>query len=401
MPAPPQHCALLGAGKAAPQRWTPRHWPGTWCSSWRHGPNTSMSSWHGWRGHGAACRMGRSCWQCWSRQVGAHWGGGSAPGAARLTLLPGLQVAQPEPGGHRYCLREELLGQVQEDWPGYTPAERQLLAQLLHRKQELGAWAGPSLAPRQEGAETPAQQNTGKKPWGMKRLALPASCRPPQLKRARVAEASLESCPGSLQEPRPEPARAQPQPEQPSRPSTPGETLSSEEAGEDWEEGTPCLEQDLAVLGDGGLRAGSPAAFAEIPDYCRKFGAIRSAEQCRAYTEAFSADYAEYRYLHARIGNVSRHFGQLGARIKTLQRGTAEHKVSEGQLGGDVTAPSTAERPLLPVLQAAEDRVVQEYRRFKRTYPGYRKEKDRCEYLHRKLSHIKGLILQFEEGHSP
>ncbi|KYO44048.1 hypothetical protein Y1Q_0020668 [Alligator mississippiensis] len=168
-------------------------------------------------------------------------------GAQLLAVLE--QVAQPEPGGHRYRLREELLGQVQEDWPGYTPAERQLLAQLLHRKQELGAWAGPSLVPRQEGAETPAQQNTGKKPWGMKRLALPASCRPPQLKRARVAEASLESCPGSLQEPRPEPARAQPQPEQPSRPSTPGETSSSEEASEDWEEGTLCLEQDLAVLG--------------------------------------------------------------------------------------------------------------------------------------------------------
>ncbi|KYO49195.1 RNA polymerase II elongation factor ELL3 [Alligator mississippiensis] len=121
----------------------------------------------------------------------------------------------------------------------------------------------------------------------------------------------------------------------------------------------------------GGLGKPLPA----LP-WCRKFGAIRSAEQCRAYTEAFSADYAEYRYLHTRIGNVSRHFGQLGAHIKTLQRGTAEHK-------------------------AAEDRVVQEYRRFKRTYPGYRKEKDRCEYLHRKLSHIKGLILQFEEGHSP
>lgn len=30
-------------------------------------------------------------------------------------------------------------------------------------------------------------------------------------------------------------------------------------------------------------------------------------------------------------------------------------------------------------------------------YPGYREEKRRCEYLHQKLSHIKGLILEFEE----
>lgn len=30
-------------------------------------------------------------------------------------------------------------------------------------------------------------------------------------------------------------------------------------------------------------------------------------------------------------------------------------------------------------------------------HPGYREEKRRCEYLHLKLSHIKGLILEFEE----
>lgn len=30
------------------------------------------------------------------------------------------------------------------------------------------------------------------------------------------------------------------------------------------------------------------------------------------------------------------------------------------------------------------------------TYPSYQQEKNRCEYLHQKLSHIKTLILQFE-----
>lgn len=34
-------------------------------------------------------------------------------------------------------------------------------------------------------------------------------------------------------------------------------------------------------------------------------------------------------------------------------------------------------------------------------FPGYREEKKRCEYLHQKLSHIKGLILDYDRTQSP
>lgn len=69
-----------------------------------------------------------------------------------------------------------------------------------------------------------------------------------------------------------------------------------------------------------------------------------------------------------------------------------------------------------------EEKIIQEYKKFRKVrfetgsqemgsaclllytdafslqrYPGYREEKHRCEYLHQKLSHIKGLILEFEE----
>ncbi|KAM8804348.1 RNA polymerase II elongation factor ELL3 [Eudromia elegans] len=120
-----------------------------------------------------------------------------------------------------------------------------------------------------------------------------------------------------------------------------------------------------------------PSSFSvvEVPDYLRKYGIIRSAEQCRAYEAAFSADYAEYRYLHARIGGVSQKFIQLGARMRTLEAGTQERK-------------------------ALEATILHEYAHFKRTCPSYEQEKLRCEYLHQKLSHIKTLILHFEEGGS-
>lgn len=141
--------------------------------------------------------------------------------------------------------------------------------------------------------------------------------------------------------------------------------------GDDWEQEDK--EEDM------GPRLGhSPSAQAdsespeEVPDYLLQYRSIHSAEQHRAYEQDFETDYAEYRILHARVGAASQRFIELGAEIKRVQRGTPEHK-------------------------ALEEKIVQEYKKFRKRYPGYREEKHRCEYLHQKLSHIKGLILEFEE----
>uniref|UniRef100_K7FJS0 Elongation factor for RNA polymerase II 3 n=1 Tax=Pelodiscus sinensis TaxID=13735 RepID=K7FJS0_PELSI len=135
--------------------------------------------------------------------------------------------------------------------------------------------------------------------------------------------------------------------------------------------------QRLAVLGAAdarGLKQPCPLEpeLLSSEEEPRTYRAICSVEQQQAYAEAFSADYAEYRRLHARVGHVSRTFVHLGAKIKGLPPGSPERKV-------------------------VEERILQEYQRLKQTYPSYRKEKDRCEYLHQKLSHIKGLILDFEK----
>ncbi|XP_035975881.1 RNA polymerase II elongation factor ELL3 isoform X1 [Halichoerus grypus] len=167
---------------------------------------------------------------------------------------------------------------------------------------------------------------------------------------------------------------------------------------EDWEQEDkdedmgPRLEHSPSVQADS--ESLSPE---EVPDYLLQYRAIRSAEQQHAYEQDFETDYTEYRILHARVGAASQRFIELGAEIKRVQRGTPEHKV-------------------------LEEKIVQEYRKFRKVrqglgmvakrrsfcffdmdafplqrYPGYREEKRRCEYLHQKLSHIKGLILEFEE----
>ncbi|XP_025740221.1 RNA polymerase II elongation factor ELL3 [Callorhinus ursinus] len=141
---------------------------------------------------------------------------------------------------------------------------------------------------------------------------------------------------------------------------------------EDWEQEVkddmgPRLEHSPSVQAD----SESPSPE-EVPDYLLQYRAIHNAEQQHAYEQDFETDYTEYRILHARVGAASQRFIELGAEIKRVQRGTPEHKV-------------------------LEEKIVQEYRKFRKRYPGYREEKRRCEYLHQKLSHIKGLILEFEE----
>ncbi|XP_035888482.1 RNA polymerase II elongation factor ELL3 isoform X2 [Phyllostomus discolor] len=155
---------------------------------------------------------------------------------------------------------------------------------------------------------------------------------------------------------------------------SPFQELPSQDLQEgDWEpedkheDVGPRLEHSPSVQAD----SESPSPE-EVPDYLLQYGAIHSAEQQHAYEKDFETDYVEYRILHARVGAASQRFTELGAEIKRVQRGTPEHKV-------------------------LEEKIVQEYKKFRKRYPGYREEKRRCEYLHQKLSHIKGLILEFEE----
>uniref|UniRef100_A0A8B9BIE6 OCEL domain-containing protein n=1 Tax=Anser brachyrhynchus TaxID=132585 RepID=A0A8B9BIE6_9AVES len=283
-------------------------------------------------------------------------------------LLAALEeVADLDPTECCYRLKESLVGWVQEDWPGYTAQERRQVA-LLQRSQPHGPAARSFLVPLQQPLECGSPPGAGGNRLGVKRLALLDFSNPGVSKRHR-------SCLRTFGTRQPG-ARGQQQ-AGPLPPSSDTRELQGAERGEsreeednDQEEGAPCPKQRCSAPRDTRSQPSS-SSLAEIPDYLRKYHTIRSAEQCRSYEAAFSADYAEYRYLHARIGSVSQKFIQLGARMKTLKQGTEERK-------------------------ALEAKILYEYSHFKKSYPSYQQEKNRCEYLHQKLSHIKNLILQFE-----
>lgn len=141
----------------------------------------------------------------------------------------------------------------------------------------------------------------------------------------------------------------------------------------DWIETSPDLKQNQENLKDhGGEKTPVNRTSAEeMPDYLIKYSTITALEQRQQYKDDFCAEYDEYRALHDRIGAITEMFVQLGSKINTLSPGTQEYKLME-------------------------DQILQKYRKYKKKFPGYREEKKRCEYLHQKLSHIKGLITDYD-----
>ncbi|XP_053910378.1 RNA polymerase II elongation factor ELL2 isoform X3 [Cuculus canorus] len=100
----------------------------------------------------------------------------------------------------------------------------------------------------------------------------------------------------------------------------------------------------------------APSSTSELPDYLIKYRAIVSHEQRQKYKSDFNAEYNEYRNLHARMESVTRRFMKLDAQRKLLSPESKEYQSS----------------------------------------PNYYEEKYRYEYLHKKLSHIKRLIREFD-----
>ncbi|KAM4738852.1 RNA polymerase II elongation factor ELL isoform 1-T1 [Anableps anableps] len=114
-----------------------------------------------------------------------------------------------------------------------------------------------------------------------------------------------------------------------------------------------------------------PSSSPEVADYLLKYTVITSPEQRQRYKNDFNAEYSEYRGLHARIEGITRQFTVLDNELKQLQQGTDKYKSIHNQ-------------------------ILQEYHKIKKTNPNYSQEKNRCEYLHNKLAHIKKLIAEYD-----
>ncbi|KAM3878274.1 RNA polymerase II elongation factor ELL2 [Diretmus argenteus] len=110
----------------------------------------------------------------------------------------------------------------------------------------------------------------------------------------------------------------------------------------------------------------------EMPDYVVKYMPLVSMDQRQSYKDDFNAEYDEYRLLHTHVESITRRFTQLDAQCRKLSPGTKEY-------------------------QKIHEEVLKEYKKMKQHSPNYQEEKQRCEYLHNKLAHIKRLIADFDQ----
>ncbi|KAG8012634.1 RNA polymerase II elongation factor ELL, partial [Nibea albiflora] len=350
---------------------------------------------------------------------------------------------------HSYSLKDELYRHVQRDWPGYLEEEKQLIHRLLVRKlQPLHSSQLKSPQSNHSFRKTPGDSPSQLSP--AKNLSVkrplpsePSNCQTPKKQRlldqclplqspsygdygTNGAHSSssngnssvqiklefdktnnhLQGSPNRVYSPHklsgssvvPKTERTEPAPAAPSskRPHTDKPNCTDQQVTNgqhkkkrskkhkdkererlkaDWIETSPDLKQNQENVKDHEAEKTpvSRTTAEELPDYLIKYNTITALEQRQQYKDDFCAEYDEYRALHDRIGAITEMFVQLGSKINTLSPGTQEYKIME-------------------------DQILQKYRKYKKKFPGYREEKKRCEYLHQKLSHIKGLITDYDRA---
>uniref|UniRef100_A0A8C9XTP6 Si:ch211-13k12.2 n=1 Tax=Sander lucioperca TaxID=283035 RepID=A0A8C9XTP6_SANLU len=252
---------------------------------------------------------------------------------------------------HSYSLKDELYRHVQRDWPGYLEEEKQLIHRLLIRW--VLSYHGNSRVQIKLEFDKTSNHLQGSPNGLYSPHKLSGSSNVPKLERTEPAPTA----------PSPKPPHTDQHTICTDQPFTNGQHKKKrskkhkdkerERLKPDWIETSPDLKQNRENL----------------KGKCT----ITALEQRQEYKDDFCAEYDEYRALHDRIGAITEMFVQLGSKINTLSPGTQEYKLME-------------------------DQILQKYRKYKKKFPGYREEKKRCEYLHQKLSHIKGLITDYDRA---
>uniref|UniRef100_A0A8C1KMT9 RNA polymerase II elongation factor ELL-like n=1 Tax=Cyprinus carpio TaxID=7962 RepID=A0A8C1KMT9_CYPCA len=338
------------------------------------------------------------------------------------------QVANLNSKDSTFTLKDCLFKEVQKDWPGYTEVDQQILKRILVRKlckpQSSGPVSGESpVSPHKEPASSsPSQKRpaefidplANKKPrishlagksTGLINGKLSLS-NGRDSSSSQSAETSSSSHFPPLEIPRPfdplsdvsndsngrdcesqEAAVAERLSQPPSmdvsqtqsaQPSLHGKSKKKSKKHKDKDkskEKDRDRERDMkkerrrTVLVP---HSSIPASSSETADYLLKYTVISSQEQRQSYKNDFNSEYSEYRGLHARIESITRQFTILDSQLKQLQQGTDKYKTIHNQ-------------------------ILEEYRKIKKANPNYSQEKNRCEYLHNKLAHIKKLIAEYDQ----
>uniref|UniRef100_A0AAY4AT53 OCEL domain-containing protein n=2 Tax=Denticeps clupeoides TaxID=299321 RepID=A0AAY4AT53_9TELE len=343
------------------------------------------------------------------------------------------QVAQKNERENTFSLKDGMYKDVQKDWPGYTEGDQQLLSRILFTKTRKICQSHNLLpAPTEAGSPQRDQANSSpplKRPLG--EIIDPLANKKPRISHL-ISKASNRvngdmntsneqdtvAGPGSGAAKQPDQLQSSDplstigngsslngpdnersdagvserlgqgaaltrSPSPPAQPSgatpTSGHRKGKKKSKKHKEKG-----RDRGRIKGGNVDGGGNAGIQ--PDNSNRqqscspgksrtavlsYTKIGSPEQRQKYKNDFNVEYSEYRALHAHIESVTRQFTVLDTQLKQLQQGTEHY-------------------------QTIHNQILQEYQKIKKTNPNYTQEKNRCEYLHNKLAHIKKIIAEYD-----
>ncbi|XP_068131380.1 RNA polymerase II elongation factor ELL3 isoform X2 [Hyperolius riggenbachi] len=368
----------------------------------------------------------------------------------QMELLSALDVVgQLNPKDGKYCLREDLYSQVQKDWMGYTPEERQHLAGILSSRKY------PNISSSQNEQTATERVKTQHSPSFFHHSARP---RPPDTKRPlgvdasdnenckRVKSSSMDGDPHKRQSSSSSGlhmnSRHQTGSEiaknlttvsanhnvlssQNYKKHSTHQTLHKSHHSETHRRDKTC---DVSKTGKSKHR--EPTAPVSQRDSRADCVKQEQRVQDSSEEEEEEEDWEEEALLLERCltspeekedtseaalpsEEVPDYFNKYSTITSEEQRKMYEEEFASDhseylelhskigkvlerfvQLGSRMKKyqPGTVE------YKVVENKIVSEYKKVKKTYPRYSEEKSRCEYLHHKLSHIKHLILEYEKN---
>uniref|UniRef100_A0A8C7PQT3 Elongation factor for RNA polymerase II 2 n=1 Tax=Oncorhynchus mykiss TaxID=8022 RepID=A0A8C7PQT3_ONCMY len=347
------------------------------------------------------------------------------------------QVANLNPKDNSYSLKDFVYRDVQRDWPGYSEDDRVQVNGILVRKLGLPTETLSSSSPLKDGLPASPQKCQPELPVHFTDPLMPKK---PRISHVTSQGTTTTAGPPLNHQHLPPPSQLQvSQRPPPSHQSGPGSNSNSPSTPEGrgtqdlpLDQSSTCLEPPSPIAtssppsrttdrygpcmpsskkskkkskkhkekdrekerrkdvrsskgdGPGVSPRGVPVVDAQRPRKRHRtkaeekqtpvipYTAVVSMDQRQSYKDEFNAEYEEYRVLHTRVENITRRFHHLDNESRRLPPGTKEY-------------------------QEVHEEVLQEYNKMRQHSPNYQVEKQRCEYLHNKLAHIKRLIADFDQ----
>lgn len=286
-----------------------------------------------------------------------------------------------------YCLHRHIWNDVQEDWPFYTETERQILKR--RKPQNLTPPLSSDGGSSTSGQSPSSTHNGSSPPSGGKRPAAPSNDDTgigsiPTSKKPRISHYKKDILPDSTR------SSVTPSAQESEdsgvslsyslvsndvarriqAPSSEKEPRTEREQERDRDD--VISERDNYDDQINAYRANTNKVKSLKDDFSDQFTRITSLEQRRKYKTEFDKDFQEYRKLHEIVERVSRKFAQLEENLQHERLNERRYKEIQRQIIKEYD-------------ESIKDNKFQE-------------TKQRFNYLHNKLSHIKHLVHDYDEA---